>query len=397
MEVKMRGSFSIGKIAGIEIGIHYTWILAFILFAWVFGAGTFQNLFPNSPATYWTAGVIISLAIFVSVLIHELCHSLVAMSRGLKVRSIVFFIFGGVSNIEKEPESAGVEFIMALAGPLSSLVLGGIFLGISYALYLPGNIFKAVTPVTPTEAVIYYIGYINIALGVFNIIPGFPLDGGRVFRAIIWGATRNLHTATVVAGNVGRAFGWAMILFGIINLFQIKIGIFQGYFIDGIWFIFIGWFLTSAADAAMREESLQRALAGVKVKDVMDINPDCTGPDTPVDRIIHESFIQRGRRALPICDQSGLLGIVTMADVKKIPQDRWTNTTAREVMTRTPLQSVNQDDDLNGALRTLAQDDLNQIPVMGSGKMVGLLSRANVLRYLQTRQELGIRPKVDRS
>jgi Zn-dependent protease/CBS domain-containing protein len=339
--------------------------------------------------------------IFVSVLLHELSHSLVAISRGMKVTSIVFFIFGGVSNIEKEPERAWVEFIMAGAGPASSLVLGGIFLGIAYALYLPNNLFNAntaINPLNPAVAFFYLAGYINIILAVFNLIPGFPLDGGRVFRSIIWGATRSLHTATVIAGNVGRAFGWAMILFGIASVFfQFTIGPYQANFINGIWLVFIGWFLTSAADTAMREETLQRELAGVKVKDVMDRYPECVSPSASVAVVVNESFIQRGRRALPICNENGLLGIVTLADVKRIPQDMWANTPVQQIMTKNPLESVNENDDLNNALRLLAQNSLNQIPVMGDGHLVGLLSRSDVIRYLQTRQELGIRNRRDQN
>ncbi len=387
----MRGSFKLGKIAGIEIGIHYTWIFAFVLFAWIFAQGTFPAFFPNwTTAGYWVAGVLVSVLIFVSVLIHELCHSLVAISRGMKVSSIVFFVFGGVSNIEKEPDSAWVEFIMAGAGPLSSLVLGGIFYALTLAVRATGD----------TTSLLYGIlgvmAYVNILLAVFNLIPGFPLDGGRVFRSIVWGITHSLHTATLIAGNVGRFFGWAMILFGIANFFPgFNINGFQGNLLNGVWFIFIGWFLTSAADTAIKEQSLQEHLAGVKVKDVMDTSPECVSPNAPVDRIVHESFIQHGRRALPICNESGLLGIVTLADVKKIPQDRWADTPVQAVMTQNPLQSVDQEADLNDALRQLGQNSLNQIPVLYQGKLVGLLSRADVIRYLQTRQELGIKPRTN--
>ena len=187
--------------------------------------------------------------------------------------------------------------------------------------------------------------YINILLAIFNIIPGFPLDGGRVFRSIIWGITKSLHKATMIAGNVGRVFGWAMILFGIALLFRPEgIWIFAGGLISGIWLIFIGWFLTSAADNAMREQTMQEQLAGVRVKDVMDRSPECVSPNAPVAMVVHESFIHRGRRALPICDQrSGLMGIVTLVDVKRLPQDRWASTPVQEIMTRSPLESVNEE------------------------------------------------------
>jgi CBS domain-containing protein len=268
------------------------------------------------------------------------------------------------------------------------LALGGIFYLIKYALASSGD------DSSPLFAVMNYMAFINILLAIFNILPGFPLDGGRVLRSIIWGATKSLKTATAVAGNVGRIFGWALIALGILLIFGVgfQIGslVFQGL-ISGIWLIFIGWFLTSAADNAMRELSLKQALVGIHVKDVMDRTPECVSPATPVESIVHESFIQRGRRALPICTESGLVGIVTLADVKRLPQDRWANTPVQEIMTRNPLQSVDENDDLNNALTILGEKGLNQIPVMSGGHLVGLLSRADVIRYLQTKKELGIK------
>lgn len=397
----MRGSFKLGRIAGIEIGIHYTWIFAFILFTWIFAGSVFPTLYPGwTSSTYWAVGAAISVLLFASVLVHELCHSFVAKSRGMKVSSIVLFIFGGVSNIEAEPEKAWVEFIMAGAGPASSLVLGGIFYLLAIAL--TGDslfVLRAVgaypalpgVQVTPLAALVSYMAYINVLLAIFNIIPAFPLDGGRVFRSIIWGATGSLRAATLVAGNVGRVFGWVMILFGVANVFQFNIFGYQGNFFNGIWFIFIGWFLTSAADSSLREMSLQEHLAGVHVKDVMDRTPECVSPATSVESVVHDAFIQRGRRALPVCNESGLMGIVTLADVKQIPQDQWSNTPVQSVMTKSPLLSVDENDELNSALKVLAPNGLNQIPVMSGGHLAGLLSRADVLRYLQTRQELGIK------
>jgi Zn-dependent protease len=382
----MRGSFRIGKIAGIEIGVHYTWIFALILFAWIFAQNT-QVEYPGwDVRNYWILGTVVSLMLFFSVLIHELCHSLVAMRRGMKVSSIVFFIFGGVSNIENEPESARAEFLMAVAGPFSSLIIGGIFLGISFLLGSP-----LVSSASPLIVTMYYIGYVNLVLAIFNIVPGFPLDGGRVLRSIIWGISKNLHRATIIAGNVGRLFGWAMILMGVALIFGIDVWVFQKGLFNGIWLILIGWFLTSAADNAMREQSYQLQLAGIKVKDVMDRTPECTSPASSVESVVHDSFILRGRRSLPVCDDKGLIGIVTLTDVKKLPQDQWANTPVQQIMTRMPLLTVDQEEDLNKALQVLAKNGLNQIPVLNASQFVGLLSRADVIRYLQTRQELGIK------
>jgi Zn-dependent protease/CBS domain-containing protein len=384
----MHGAFKIGKIAGIEIGIHYTWIFALVLFTWLFAQSAFPAAYPGwTRATYWIVGVIVSLGLFLSVLLHELSHSLVAIRRGMKVTSIILFIFGGVSNIEKEPESAGAEFIMAAAGPACSLVLGGLFWVIGSLFANPDNLH------TPVIAVFSYLAYANVLLAAFNIIPGFPLDGGRVFRSIIWGATKSLHKATLIAGSVGRFFGWAMILFGISQIFGFKIWIFQGGLMNGIWLIFIGWFLASAADNAMREQSLQEHLAGKQVKDVMNRNPECVSPIASVESVVNDAFMRRGLRSLPVCNENGLMGIVTLADIKKITQEEWFNTPVQQIMTRAPLITVNENDDLNMALHLLSKNDLNQVAVLSDNKFVGLLSRADVIRYLQTRQELGIKNK----
>jgi Zn-dependent protease/CBS domain-containing protein len=379
----MRGAFKIGKIAGIEIGINYTWIFALVLFTWLFAESLMASTSGWARSTYWFAGVIIALGVFISVLLHELSHSLVAIRRGMKVTSIILFIFGGVSNIEKEPESAGTEFIMAAVGPASSLVLSGIFFGI-YSL-VPGVSNVA----TPLKAVLFYLFYTNLLLAIFNIIPGFPLDGGRVFRSIIWGATKSLHKATMIAGNVGRFFGWALILVGIFFVFGYTIGSIGGL-LNGIWSIFIGWFLASAADSAMREQTLQEHLAGKQVKDVMSHNPECISPVASVESVVNDAFIRRGLRSLPVCNENGLLGIITIGDVKKVAQEEWINTPVQQVMTKAPLITVNENDDLNAALQLLSKNDLNQIAVMANSKFVGLLSRADVIRYLHTRQELGM-------
>jgi predicted transcriptional regulator len=274
---------------------------------------------------------------------------------------------------------------MSAAGPVSSVVLGFIFIGLNWLLKTYAQV------PAPVQVTIYYIGYINILLAVFNIIPGFPLDGGRVLRSIIWGITKSLNKATMIAGNVGRLFGWAMILLGIALVFGQNIWIFQGGVVNGIWLVFIGWFLASAADNAMREQSLQQQLAGIKVKDVMDRTPECTSPAASVESIVHDSFIQNGRRSLPVCNEKGLIGIVTLADVKKLSKELWPLTAVQSIMTPSPLLSVNQEEDLNIALQVLAKNGLNQIPVMNGGAFAGLLSRSDVLRYLQTRQELGLR------
>jgi Zn-dependent protease len=387
----MRGALKIGKLGGIEIGIHYTWIFAFLLFTWLFAEESFPVSFPEwTRTTDWIVGVILSLGLFASVLLHELSHSWVAIRRGMKVSSIVLFIFGGVSNIEKEPDNAKSEFVMAAAGPACSLLLGGILYLVGSLIATPENIRK------PLVETIGNLAWMNLILAAFNIVPGFPLDGGRVLRSIIWGATKSLHKATMIAGNIGRMFGWALIIFGILLMFSEKIWIISGGLLNGIWPILVGWFLANAADHAMREQSLQENLAGKLVKDVMNSQPECINPGVSVDSVVNDSFIRRGLRSLAVCNENGLLGIMTLSDAKKIPQEEWVNTPVQQVMTKVPLITVNENDDLNGALHLLSQKDLNQIAVLSNGKFVGLLSRADIIRYLNTRQELGIKNRLNK-
>jgi len=371
----MRGSFRLGRIAGIEIGVHYTWLLAFILIAWSLAQGYFPQSYPGwDTTTYWTTGVIAALLLFGSVLAHEMAHSLVATARGLRVRSITLFIFGGVSNIEGEPERPQVEFVMAIVGPLTSLVLAGIFWGIQQAVDDRGS---------PLAAILGYLALINAILAVFNLIPGFPLDGGRVLCSIIWRVTGSLAKATNIAATVGRVFGWIFITYGVFQLFS-------GNFLGGLWIAFIGWFLSSAADASRREVTLQEQLSGIRVGDIMDTMPECINAHTTVRELVWQNFIQHGRRAVPICYDDKLYGIVTLTDVKRLPQERWAETPVEAIMTRSPLYTVMRDDDLNAALKLLAQHGLNQVPVLSEGRLVGLLSRADIIRYLQISQELGI-------
>ena len=377
----MKASLRLGRIAGIEIGIHYTWIFAFILIVWSLADGFFPSSFPGwSPVAYWATSVAAALMLFTSVLVHELAHSFVAKAKGLPVHGITLFIFGGVSNIGGEANKAKDEFAIALVGPLTSLVLSVLFWGL---LQVVGD------PNGPLAAALFYLSLINLMLAVFNLLPGFPLDGGRVLRSILWGATGNLAMATRTATVVGQAFGWLLIAFGV---FQVL----GGNFLGGLWIAFIGWFLNSAADSSRREAALQEQFHGVNVGQVMEPNTETVSPQITVEELVHEWFLQRRRRALPVSEDGKLAGIVTLTDVRGVPQERWSQVRVAEIMHREPLYTVESDDDLDTALQLLAQHDLNQVPVLQGGRLVGLLSRAEIIRYLHLRQELGIRPAKPR-
>jgi Zn-dependent protease/CBS domain-containing protein len=370
----MKSSFKIFRVAGIDIGIHYTWIIIFVFFSWTLAEGYFPAAYKWSTATYWITGVIASLLIFVSVLLHELAHSLVAKSRGIPVHSITLFILGGVSNLEEEPQKPAAEFAMAIVGPVTSLLLALIFWALTR---LPGN------HTTPVVAIINYMAYINLYLGAFNLLPGFPLDGGRVLRSILWGSTGDLIRATDIAARVGQVFGWAFIGLGVYLVISVSL-------FNGLWIAFIGWFLNSAADSSRKEVNLRERLSHFKVRDVINPSIAIVRPDITVQDLVTHIFRQQGR-AVPVCHNDQLEGIVTISDVKKIPQEQWAVTPVERIMTRAPLYTVAPDDNLNTAMMLIAQHDINQVLIKENGKCAGLLSRADIIRFIQMSQELGLR------
>ncbi len=387
----MRGSWRVGRIAGIEVGIHYTWLLALFIFTWLLGQG-FSTTYPGwYTYYYWIAGFLATFTLFISVLIHELAHSLVARSRGLAVSSITLFILGGVSNLAEEPENPGVEFVMAIVCPLTSIALGVIFWIIWYFItktwVLP--VFSVNIPASKQTlglAITGFLAYTNIALAIFNLLPGFPLDGGRVFRSIIWRATGNLYRATNIASIVGRVFGWGFIALGVVLAIFTQFG-----FLNGLWFVFVGWFLNSAADNSRSEATLREHLTGILVEKVMEKDIESVRPDTTIDYLVQTIFIQKRKRAVPVIDGDNLVGMVTISDIKGLTQEKWSMTPVLQVMHREPIHALRPEDDLNVAMKLIAQYDLNQIPVLSQGKLVGILTRADVINYLQLSQELNIR------
>ncbi|MFH1032627.1 MAG: site-2 protease family protein [Chloroflexota bacterium] len=374
----MRNSIRLFRIAGIDIGIHYTWIFLFILVTWSLAAGFLPQGYPGwSQTVYWVTGAIASLLLFLSILLHELAHSLVARARGMSVNSITLFIFGGVSNLEDEPTKPRTEFVMAIVGPLTSLILGGILWGVLQVIQ---------TRQSPLGATLLYLSQINLILAAFNLLPGFPLDGGRVLRSILWGSTGNLVKATNIAGVVGIVFGWGLIGFGVFQLLG-------GNFLGGIWFAIIGWFLSNAADSSRRDIAMRQQLAGIQVKDVMNVSQETISPKTPVNDVVWDIFHKRHGRAVPVCDSGRLMGIVTLTDVKGLPTDKWAATSVESIMTRQPLFTVKPEDDLSFAMKLIAQHDVNQVLVLQEGQCAGILSRADIIRHLQLRQELGFAAK----
>lgn len=363
----MKGTFRLGKIAGLEIGVHYTWLLAFALITWTLADGFYPQAFPGwSAVTYWVIGAIAAILLFISVLVHEMAHSLVAQSRGLPVGGITLFIFGGVSSLNAEPRSAGEEFVVAVVGPATSIALAVLF-GLAY---LP---FSAKD--SPVTAILAYLALVNGMLGLFNLLPGFPLDGGRVLRAAVWGITHSLSKATRIAAGAGQILAFLFIAWGVLQVLSAD-------YLNGLWIAFIGWFLYSAATNSRDETVIQEALRGVRVADVMESNPDTVIPSLTVDVLVQEYFLRRGKRAVPVQEGGKLVGIVSLTDVKEVATDKWPATRVAGIMTKAPLHSVAPESDLADALRLLAEHRLNQLLVVASGETVGMVSRENIIRYL---------------
>ena len=377
----MKSSFRLFRIAGIDIGIHYTWVFVFVFFTWTLSQGYFPGQYAGwSTVTYWITGAIAALLIFVSVLLHELAHSLVARTKGIPVHSITLFILGGVSNLEEEPQKPWAEFSMAIVGPATSLVLSFIFWGITR---LMGNAS------TPLAAIISYMAVINLYLGVFNLLPGFPLDGGRVLRSILWGSTGSLVRATNIAARIGQVFGWALIGLGV--FFMISVSLF-----NGLWIAFIGWFLNSSADASRKDIKLTERLSHIKVKELLNPNFETISPEATVQEMMMNILRKQQGRAVPVCRDGQLAGIITITDVKKVPPEEWVVTTVKQIMTGGPLYTVSPEDNLNTAMTLIAKHDINQVLIRDQDKCAGLLTRADIIRFIQMSQEMGL-PRRGRS
>ncbi len=371
----MANGISLGKAFGIPLRLHYTWFIVFALVTWALTVGYFPQAYPDwNIMTSVIAGLVTSLLFFGSVLAHELAHSLVAQAAGIRIHSITLFIFGGISQMTEEPRQPKVEFRMALAGPLTSLVIGGIFLAIWFYLKGVPDFVKAVS---------FWLGWINLVLAAFNLIPGFPLDGGRVLRSLIWWRTGTLLNATKIASNIGRGVGYLFILIGI-GL------IFYGSWINGLWLAFIGWFLENAATTSYRQTALLDMLKGHTVSEIMTQECSAVPPELDVQRLVHEQILTSGRRCFPVVENDKMVGLVTIHDIKSTPKDQWSLKTVADIMTPVhKLKSVGPHDDLATVLRILTEYNINQLPVIRNGNLLGMIARDSLLAFISIRSELG--------
>jgi Zn-dependent protease/CBS domain-containing protein len=346
----------LGKILGIQIGLDYSWFVIFALLTWMLAGSYYPDEFKNwSPLLYWLMGAVTAIMLFVSVLLHELGHSVIALRYRIPVRSITLFLFGGIAQIEGEPPSAVAEFLIAIAGPLVSLALAAFF-------YVMQGLISGVEPLLGLAK---YLAYINFALVLFNLIPGYPLDGGRVLRAIVWAITGNMTRSTVIAANVGRFFAFLLIFAGTWQMFQGNLG-------GGLWVALIGWFLDSAASAQILQVTFRGLLLGHRVSEAMNKRYAVIPGNLMLQQLVDEQILGAAQRCFLVNRGDKTLGLITLHHIQQVPRPKWATTSAAEVMLPfEKLKCIDPDAELWSALQDMDRNGVNQMPVVRTQQVVG--------------------------
>jgi len=364
------------RVLGIQISLNYTWFIIFGLIAWSLASGYFPYHYPGlSRSAHWAMGFFGAVFLFLSVLAHEVTHSYIAKKEGIEVSEITLFIFGGVSQLVKEPEDPKKELKVAIGGPFSSLVLAFIFWALSI-----------VTSQAPTlllfTGLLHYLAYINLALAVFNLLPGFPLDGGRVLRAIYWKRTGSLRRATRIATDTGKWFGVGIILLGLLLILT-------GNLMGGFWFVIIGIFLRSSAEGGYQQVVMKGALQGVKVKELMSRGVISVQPSLRIDHLVEDYYLTHKHITYPVTENERIVGIITLKRLKEVPREEWVVKTVRDVMV--PIEEellLDPDGEAVDALQKMIRTGEGRLPVVKDRKVVGMITRRDILNLLEIKTDL---------
>lgn len=386
---RRRGALHLGSIAGVDVHADWSLIIIVLLISVSLGAGVFPAWHPDwSGAVIWATAIAAALLFIASVLVHELSHALVGRAQGVPIPRITLFVFGGMAELEREPDAWRAELLMAIVGPITSFVLG-------VAMIFAGNLLagrvemggddplEALRSLGPAATVLLWLGPINLLLAAFNLVPGFPLDGGRVLRAAIWGATGDLVRATRYAAGAGRVFGTLLILVGFAMLFGWRFPVLGGGAFAGLWLALIGWFLASAARQSYAQLLARHSLTGIRVSSLM-IAPVATVPPTlSVASLIDDYIMRSDQRAFPVLDGERLAGLVTLEDARRVERAARERQTVASIMTPAArLATVGPSAEVMDALQLLARNDVNQLPVVENGELRGLLRREDLLKWL---------------
>ena len=367
-----RSSLTLFRVAGMAIRVDASWLFLAVLVTWSLAVGYFPSQYHGlSRQTYWTMGAVGALGLFASILFHELSHAVVARRSGVPMNGITLFIFGGVAEMEEEPDSARTELLVAIAGPLATVVL--VLVLFPLAAFLSAGV---------VAAVVKYLAWINVVLLVFNLIPAYPLDGGRVLRAVLWRWKGNVRWATRVASRAGAGFGLALILLGVLRIVL-------GDFLGGIWSFLIGSFLRSAAATSYQQVMLREALRGAKVRRFMKSDVVTVPRETSVADLVENYFYKYQFRMFPVLDAGKLTGCVFTRDVARLSRDEWSRQSVSAIAERcSPENSVSADMDAVDALAHMHRTGATQLLVMENDRLVGMLTLQDLLRFLALKLEL---------
>ncbi|OGC24903.1 hypothetical protein A2291_02040 [candidate division WOR-1 bacterium RIFOXYB2_FULL_42_35] len=373
----MRRSFKLFTIFNIPIEINISWFIILSLIVFTLARGYFPYTNPElSTTSHWLMALIAALLLFASLLAHEMAHSLVAIKHQLPIHGITLFVFGGVAQLEKEPDSPAVEFRMAIAGPIMSFSLAVLFFSLTKTFYNLG------LP-SPILAITNYLFMLNLVVGMFNLIPGFPLDGGRVLRSILWAWFKDLRRATKIASAFGKTFAFVLIAFGLFNLFS-------GAFVSGIWFIFIGLFLHEAAGSSYRQVAMKKLLSGTKVAAMMTKNVITVPAEITLDKLVDDYFFKYRHATFPIMTDDNIIGLVTFHDIKEVTKEKWSTTTAQDIMI--PLIHdfvIDAQADVMEAMPILARNGLGRALIIENKKLIGILSQKDILQLFKFKSAIG--------
>ena len=389
----MNNGLRIFRLFGIDIRIDWSWLLILLLVTWNLTT-SFSQFHPDwsTPLTILIS-IIAAVLFFASVLLHELAHSLVAKSHGISVSNITLYLFGGAANIKEEPKSPGSEFLMAILGPLTSIILGVVLLFISGVGPTLQNIEdlqpnKILQSFSAIKTLAVWLGSVNVFLGLFNLLPGFPLDGGRILRSIFWSITDNLRTATRWASYFGQGVAWLLITSGIAMIFGLQIPLLGGGLVSGVWIILIGWFLNNAGIRSYQQLVIRDVLEDVLVRQMTKRNPPEVPADITIDALIEEHIMQTDDHAFPVMENGQLVGIVCLDDVRRVQRSERSTKVVADIMTPKPkLITLSPEDSANEALSLISQNSIRQIVVMDGQEFYGLLRRRDIVRFLQIQSD----------
>jgi len=364
------------RVFGIEIRLDASWLLLAVLITWTLAVGFFPQSYPNlEPGTYWLMGVVAALGLFASIILHELGHSVVAQWDGLEIDGITLFVFGGVAEMRAEPASPAKEFRMAIAGPIVSVALAVVF----WAAAAGGNALGAADPFVGVFA---YLALINTILAVFNMVPAFPLDGGRVLRAALWHWKGSLRRATRVTTSLGSGFGIALIVLGLLNVLG-------GNFIGGIWWFILGLFVRGAAQMSYQQVLVRRGLEGIPVSRVMNNEPVSVGPDLRIAELVDDYVYRHHFKFYPVVEDERLVGCVSLDDIKTVPRDDWASTRVEDIMQDcSGDNTVGPDTEAIDLLQRMRPSDSGRLLVTRNGKLEGIVTRKDLLGFIAVKLDL---------